>query len=77
MLLQFSCSNHRSIKDKVTFSMLSSESGKRASSIKTLRIATIYGSNGSGSSSSHSLQNQIRRMLNWNIKIMTNLFILS
>lgn len=50
MLLQFSCSNHRSIKDKVTFSMLSSESGKRASSIKTLRIATIYGSNGSGKS---------------------------
>ena len=56
MLLQFSCSNFRSIKDEITFSMLSS--GDIPQNMQTVsfnnmeieRITAIYGANGSGKS---------------------------
>ena len=56
MLLQFSCSNFRSIKDEITFSMLSS--GDEIESTRVVRfhnrdverISVIYGANGSGKS---------------------------
>lgn len=56
MLLQFSCSNFRSIKDKITFSMLSSgemPQDKHVVSFSNMeieRITAIYGANGSGKS---------------------------
>ncbi len=56
MLLEFSCSNHKSIKDKVTFSAIASndttyeETLKEFSKYRVLRSAVIYGPNGSGKS---------------------------
>ena len=56
MLLQFSCSNFRSIKDKITFSMLSDvnhSNNERVLHFNKLdieRITAIYGANGSGKS---------------------------
>ena len=56
MLLQFSCSNFRSIKDTITFSMRSlnnSSPSKRAVQFGNMnfeRISVIYGANGSGKS---------------------------
>lgn len=56
MLLEFSCSNHKSIKDRVTFSMLASkddtmeETLKEYSKYQILRSSVIYGANGSGKS---------------------------
>lgn len=56
MLLQFSCENHKSIKDRITFSTIASkdtayESGlKTFGNMKVLRMAAIYGANGSGKS---------------------------
>ncbi len=56
MLLQFKCSNHRSIKEKVTFSMVagndntSEELLKEFGNFRVLRSAIIYGANGSGKS---------------------------
>lgn len=56
MLLEFTCSNHKSIKDKVVFSMIagsdttSEEYLKDIGSYKVLRSAVIYGPNGSGKS---------------------------
>lgn len=56
MLLQFSCSNHKSIKDKVIFSMIASSDDtnaeylKKFKDINILRVASIYGANGSGKS---------------------------
>lgn len=56
MLLEFSCSNFRSIKNTVTFSMVGtkgSEGNKRYKVVDKLniaRIASIYGANGSGKS---------------------------
>lgn len=56
MLLEFKCSNYKSIKDEVTFSMLagsdntSEESLKPFGDYKVLRSAVIYGANGSGKS---------------------------
>ena len=59
MLLQFQCSNHRSIKDEITFSMLaSSDDSHEEKLIKNLgegnyisRCASLYGANGSGKTS--------------------------
>ena len=54
MLLEFKCSNHMSIKDKVTFSMLAGydhtneELLKSIGNERVLRSAIIYGPNGSG-----------------------------
>ncbi|MDN5098358.1 AAA family ATPase [Aliarcobacter butzleri] len=53
MLLQFSVSNYRSIKDKITFSMLSSSKNENTFKIKKynlLNSAVIYGANASGKS---------------------------
>lgn len=54
MLLQFSCSNYKSIKDKIVFSMRASsdatmlERTKEYNGAHILRMAAIYGANGSG-----------------------------
>lgn len=56
MLLEFKCSNHRSIKEEVRFSMIagsddtSEEFLKGFGNIRVLRSAIIYGANGSGKS---------------------------
>lgn len=56
MLLEFSCSNHKSIKNKILFSFIATdndtlkESLKTFSNFKVLRSAVIYGANGSGKS---------------------------
>lgn len=56
MLLDFKCSNHKSIKNKVNFSMIagsdntSEELLKELGNFRVLRSAVIYGANGSGKS---------------------------
>lgn len=56
MLLEFSCSNHKSIKEKITFSMLAGKDTmfedelKNISNFRVSRMAVIYGANGSGKS---------------------------
>lgn len=56
MVLQFSCSNHKSIKKKVTFSTIAGsdntleETLKPFSNVRVMRSAVIYGANGSGKS---------------------------
>lgn len=56
MLLEFRCSNYRSIKDTVTFSMIAGsddshhQSLRHSLGLKILPSAVIYGANGSGKS---------------------------
>ena len=56
MLLQFSCENHKSIKDRITFSTIAGKDTAHESELKAfdnfkvLRMAAIYGANGSGKS---------------------------
>lgn len=56
MLLQFSCSNFKSIKEKITFSFLASKDDTHEDELKTffnhkiLRSTVVYGPNGSGKS---------------------------
>lgn len=56
MLLEFSCSNHKSIKDKVVFSAIASKDNTFEDRLATCRkyriskISAIYGANGSGKS---------------------------
>lgn len=56
MLLEFSCSNHKSIKDKIVFSMVAGSDDlyedkmKSVDGIRILKSAVIYGANGSGKS---------------------------
>lgn len=56
MLLQFSCSNHKSIKDRVTFSTIAGSDNtfedtlKSFSNVRVMRAAVVYGANGSGKS---------------------------
>ncbi len=56
MLLEFKCSNHKSIKEKVNFSMIAGSDNtfgellKEYGNFKVLRSAIIYGANGSGKS---------------------------
>lgn len=56
MLLEFSCSNHRSIKDSVSFSMIAGKDKTdeerliRYDRHRVLRSSVIYGANGSGKS---------------------------
>lgn len=56
MLLEFSCSNHKSIKDKVVFSLIASKDTTNEEllynfgSINVLKNAVVYGANGSGKS---------------------------
>lgn len=56
MLLEFKCSNHKSIKEEVKFSMIATNDDtlkgafKELAGMKVLRSAIIYGANGSGKS---------------------------
>ena len=54
MLLEFSCSNHRSIREKVLFSALAgaddTHKEKLISKLNILPLALVYGANGSGKS---------------------------
>ena len=56
MILEFSCSNHKSILNKVTFSSLATsdttfeEKIKETDELRVLKAAVIYGANGSGKS---------------------------
>lgn len=56
MLLEFSCSNHKSIKNQIVFSMIASgdntfiEKTNEIDGERVLRSAVIYGANGSGKS---------------------------
>ena len=56
MLLEFSCSNHKSIQDKILFSALAGTDDTHEeklinfSKYRILRSALIYGANGSGKS---------------------------
>ena len=56
MLLEFSCKNYKSIKNKITFSAIASKDDTREEELnkflnfRVLRTAAIYGSNGSGKS---------------------------
>ena len=54
MLLEFMCSNHKSIKDKIVFSTLAGSDNtnddmtEEIAGVKVLKSAVIYGANGSG-----------------------------
>lgn len=56
MLLEFACSNHKSIREEVLFSAVAGKDGSHKSNIveaagvDVLRTAVIYGANGSGKS---------------------------
>lgn len=56
MLLEFRCSNHKSIKNEITFSMLAGSDDTHEKSLRLhngmriLRTAVVYGPNGSGKS---------------------------
>lgn len=56
MLLEFMCSNHKSIKDKIVFSTLAGSDNtnddmtEEIAGVKVLKSAVIYGANGSGKS---------------------------
>lgn len=56
MLLEFSCSNHRSIRDEVLFSMLAGKDTEHkdqtedVAGVNTLKAAVVYGANGAGKS---------------------------
>ena len=57
MILEYTCENHKSIKEKVTFSMLASKDNSYENllipfkGIKLNKTASIYGANGSGKTS--------------------------
>ena len=69
MLLEFKCSNHRSIKEKVNFSMIagsdntSEEFLKEFANFRVLRSAVIYGPNGSGKSNFISALSFVRDLV--------------
>lgn len=69
MILNFSCSNYRSIKEKIKFSMCATsdqehqEQVKTVDSIRVLRNAAIYGANGSGKSSFISAIRSMQEMV--------------
>lgn len=56
MLLEFSCSNHRSIRDEILFSAIAgsdkthAENIEKAADVEVLKSSVIYGANGSGKS---------------------------
>lgn len=56
MLLEFRCSNHRSIRDEILFSAIAgtdrthAENIEKAAEIEVLKASVIYGANGSGKS---------------------------
>ena len=57
MLLEFSCANHKSIKDKTVFSLIAGKDTTHCENVidhdglRVLRSAVVYGANGSGKSS--------------------------
>ena len=65
MLLEFSCKNHRSIRNEIVFSALATSDSEHSETLidfdekRFLRIAEIYGANGSGKT---SLLNAISQM---------------
>lgn len=73
MLLEFSCSNHKSIKEKITFSMIagsdntSEDTLKEYANLKILRSAIIYGANGSGKSNFISALGFMRELVSSSI----------
>ena len=54
MLLEFRCSNHRSIRDEVLFSTIAGtdkthpENIEKVAEVEVLKSSVIYGANGSG-----------------------------
>lgn len=56
MLLEFSCSNHKSIRERIVFSALAGSDAtfedkvKNVSGVRVLKSSVIYGANGSGKS---------------------------
>lgn len=74
MILQFSCSNHKSIKDKILFSMLASSDNTSKNSLithnalKILRSAVIYGANGSGKSNFINAISYMKKLVSNSIK---------
>lgn len=75
MLLEFSCKNYKSIKNKITFSAIASKDDTREEELnkflnfRVLRTAAIYGSNGSGKS---NFINSIKFMRNLVIESINN-----
>ena len=73
MLLQFSCSNHKSIRKKVTFSTIAGSDNTFEENLKTfsnhrvLRSAVIYGANGSGKSNFISALQFMRNLVSGSI----------
>lgn len=57
MILEYTCENHKSIKEKITFSMLASKDNSFEDLLipfnedRVNKIASIYGANGSGKTS--------------------------
>ena len=74
MILQFSCSNHKSIKNKVTFSTIAGsdntfeETLKPFSNVRVMRSAVIYGANGSGKSNFIGALEFMRNLVSESIK---------
>ena len=74
MILQFSCSTHKSIKNKVTFSALAGSDNtfedtlKPFSGVRVMRSAVIYGANGSGKSNFISALAFMRKLVSESIK---------
>lgn len=74
MILQFSCSNHKSIKRRVTFSAIAGsddtfeETLKNFSNIRVLRSAAIYGANGSGKSNFISALEFMKNLVSGSIR---------
>ena len=74
MVLQFSCSNHKSIRKKVTFSAIAGsdntfeETLKPFSNVRVMRSAVIYGANGSGKSNFISALEFMRDLVSESIK---------
>jgi AAA15 family ATPase/GTPase len=69
MILEFSCANHKSIKEKIVFSTIASsdttyeETLKDFSKYRVLRSAVIYGPNGSGKSNFLSALEFVRNLV--------------
>ena len=69
MILQFSCSNHKSIKNKVTFSTIAGsdntfeEKLKTFSNFRVMRSAVIYGANGSGKTNYLAALTKMQKMI--------------
>lgn len=69
MLLEFSCSNHKSIKEKVVFSAIAGKDESNENllytfgSLRILKSAVIYGANGSGKSNLIDAINFVKKLV--------------